>query len=156
MPSLRMTRSIALLGAILTVGSCSSGGGGGGGGAAAPSSPEATVDAFMNAVRANSLVGMADLWGSDRGRVKNYMNPDEVERRLTVMRIYLENEEYEILAPGAQMGLDEKQRIVRVQLTRMGCRPVVPFTVTRFGNGWLVSNVDLAAAGNPARACRDR
>ncbi len=151
MPRLRMTRSIALLGAILTVGSCSSGGGGGG--APAPSSPEATVDAFMNAVRANSLVAMADLWGSDRGRVKNYMNPDEVERRLTVMRIYLENEEYEILAPGAQFGMDENQRIVRVQLTRMGCRPVVPFTLTRFGNGWLVSNVDLAAAGNPARAC---
>ena len=76
-----------------------------------------------------------------------------MERRLTVMRIYLENEEYEILAPGAQMGLDEKQRVVRVQLTRRGCRPVVPFTLTRFGNGWLVSNVDLAAAGNPARAC---
>ncbi len=157
MPRLRMTRSIALLGAILTVGSCSSGGGGGGGGgAAAPSSPEATVDAFMNAVRAHSLVAMADLWGSDRGRVKNYMNPDEVERRLTVMRIYLENEEYEILAPGAQLGLKENQRVVRVRLTRMGCRPVVPFTVTRFGNGWLVSNVDLAAAGNPARACPTR
>ncbi len=110
----------------------------------------------MNAVRANSLMAMGDLWGSDRGRAKNYMNPDEVERRLTVMRIYLENEEYEILAPGAQLGLKENQRVVRVQLTRMGCRPVVPFTVTRFGNGWLVSNVDLAAAGNPARACPTR
>ena len=153
MSRLRITTSIALLGAILTVGSCSSGGGGGGGGTSAPSSPEATVDAFMNAVRANSLVAMGDLWGTDRGPVRNYMAPDEVERRLSVMRIYLENEEYEILAPGAQMGMDEKQRVVRVQLTRRGCRPVVPFTVTRFGNGWLVSNVDLAAAGNPARPC---
>jgi hypothetical protein len=107
----------------------------------------------MNAVRANSLVAMGDLWGTDRGPVRNYMAPEEIERRLTVMRIYLENEAYEILAPGAQRGLEENQRVVRVQITRRGCRPVVPFTVTRFGNGWLVSNVDLAAAGNPARSC---
>ena len=150
MPRLPISRSIALLAAILTVGACS---GSGSNTAPAPSSPEASVAAFMDAVRANSLVAMGDLWGSDRGRARTYMSPDEMERRLTVMRIYLENEEYEILAPGAQMGLAENQRVVRVQLTRRGCQPVVPFTVTRFGNGWLVSNVDLAAAGNPARTC---
>ena len=76
MPSSRMTGNIALLGAILTVGSCSSGGGGGGGGGmTAPVSPEATVEAFMNAVRANSLVAMGDLWGTDRGPGRNYMSP---------------------------------------------------------------------------------
>ena len=81
------------------------------------------------------------------------MSPDEVERRLTVMRVYLEHEEYEILPPGAQPGNRDDQRVVRVQLRRRGCLPVLPFTLTRYGDGWLVSNVDLAAGGNPARTC---
>jgi hypothetical protein len=119
----------------------------------APSDPEGTVRAFMNAVSANSTYAMGELWGGRRGPARTYMAPDEVERRLTVVRIYLEHNEYEILPPGAQPGNEDDQRIVRVQISRRGCRPVVPVTLTRYGDTWLVSNVDLAAAGNPARSC---
>jgi len=45
------------------------------------------------------------------------------------------------------------QRIVKVRLTRKGCQPVVPFTLVRWKNGWLVKNIDLPSAGNPARSC---
>ena len=144
---IRLISSIALLGTILTVQGCSSGGGS----MPAPSDPEGTVRAFMNAVNANSIYAMGELWGGRRGPARTYMPPEEVERRLTVMRIYLEHEEYEILPPGAMPANEDDQRIVRMQITRRGCQPVIPVTLTRFGDGWLVSNVDLAAAGNPAR-----
>jgi len=29
----------------------------------------------------------------------------------------------------------------------------VPFTTVAWKNGWLVKNIDLPSAGNPARAC---
>jgi hypothetical protein len=145
---LRLGRSIALLAVGLTVYGCSSGGS-----LPPPSDPESSVRTFMNAVNANSMAAMRDLFGGRRGPARGYIEPNELEQRLTVMRIYLEHEEYEVLPPGSEPGPEEDQRIVRVRLTRMGCTPVVPFTLTRWGQGWLVSNIDLAAAGNPARPC---
>ena len=90
----------------------------------APVNPEATVRAFLNAVKANSIVAMRDLWGTDQ---PNSVDPS-----------------------------NSLQRIVRVRLTRKGCQPVVPFTTVQWKKGWLVKNIDLSAAGNPARACGEQ
>ncbi|NIM48468.1 MAG: hypothetical protein GTN62_02135 [Gemmatimonadales bacterium] len=138
-----------MLAVALTVVSC------GGPRPPAPADPEAAVRAFLGAVRANSLVAMGEIWGGSRGPASAYMDPAELEQRLTVMRIYLEHEQYEILPPGESgiTGDRSRERIVRVQLTRKGCTPVVPFTVVKWRDGWLVSNFDIAAAGNPARSC---
>jgi hypothetical protein len=145
---LRLVRSIALLAGGLTAFGCASGSS-----LPPPSDPESSVRAFMNAVNANSLAAMGELFGGRRGLARGYIPSGELEQRLTVMRIYLEHQEYEILPPGSVPGPQEGQRTVRVRLTRRGCMPVVPFTLTQWGQGWLVTNVDLAAAGNPARTC---
>jgi len=119
----------------------------------APTDPEAAVRAFLNAVRANSLSGLRELWGTERGPAVRFMGAREAEQRLTVMRTYLEHERFEFAQPNAVDPANSTQRIVRVRLVRKGCQPVVPFTVVPWHNGWLVKSVDLAAAGNPSRPC---
>ncbi|MBI4502537.1 MAG: hypothetical protein HY700_15430 [Gemmatimonadetes bacterium] len=119
----------------------------------APVSPEAAVRAFMNAVKANSIVGLRDLWGTERGPAVSSMNLDQVDQRLTVIRTFLEHESYEFEPGNSVDPVNSMQRIVRVRLTRKGCQPVVPFTTVPWKNGWLVKNIDLSAAGNPARTC---
>lgn len=126
---------------------------GGGRAMLAPSSPEAAVRTFMNAVRVNSLSTMGELWGSSRGPAKSYLPANELEQRLIVIRTYLDHESFEILEPQASVPRAANQRIVEVRLTRKGCRPVVPFTLVPYRGGWLISNIDIAAAGNPARSC---
>ena len=119
----------------------------------APVSPEAAVRAFMNAVDANSIVALRDLWGTERGPAASTMDLKEADQRLTVMRSFLEHESFEFEPGNAVDPANSMQRIVRVRLTRKGCRPVVPFTAVPWKDGWLVKNVDLSAAGNPARRC---
>jgi hypothetical protein len=118
-----------------------------------PVSPEAAIRGFLDAVRANSLSTMSELWGSTRGPARSYMNHEELEQRLTIMRTYLQHEKFEILesqGPAATVG---NERTVRVRLERDGCTPVVPFTVVPYRGGWLIASIDLAQAGNPARRC---
>ena len=119
----------------------------------APVNPEAAVRAFMDAVKANNLIGMRDLWGSERGPAISYMNQQEVDQRLTVIRTFLEHERFEFAQPNAVDPSNPAQRVVQVRLARKGCEPVVPFTTVPWKNGWLVKNIGLSAAGNPARAC---
>lgn len=125
---------------------------GGGYPAPSPVEPENTVRAFLNAVKGNSLRAMGDLWGTSGGPASRSMGAQELEQRLTVMRIYLEHERYEIV-PATDALRTRGKEVVRVRLTRKGCTPVVPFTLVRYRGGWLISEVDLAAAGNPQRVC---
>lgn len=127
---------------------------GGSASAPAPASPEAAVRGFLNAVRANSLTAMGELWGSARGPARSYMKPEEMEQRLAIIRTYLEHESFEIVESQAVLPTgSEGRRSLHVRLTRRGCTPVVPFTVVPYGGGWLVSDIDLSAAGNPQRRC---
>jgi hypothetical protein len=118
-----------------------------------PDAPEGAVRDFMNAVRDNDLKTMANVWGSRRGPASTYMASQELEQRLTVMRVYLEHESYEIVPPRFSADASSNQREFGVRITRRGCTATVPFTLARYGDGWLISSVDLAAAGNPARSC---
>lgn len=113
---------------------------------------ERAVIAFLDAVRAKSLAGMAELWGTSRGPAMQSMPRDELQKRLTVMQIYLEHERYQIL-PSELVQTSSPNQTIRVRLTRAGCTPVVPFTVVRYRDRWLVESVDLTAVGNPAVPC---
>jgi hypothetical protein len=122
----------------------------------APSDPEAAVRSFLTAVHENSLVAMGRLWGSaEHGPAAGFMDREELEQRLTVIQRYLVHERFEVLPPDANSLQPDGQREVRVRLTRMGCTPVVPFKLSRWRSGWLITSIDLGAAGNPARPCRE-
>ena len=107
----------------------------------------------MSAVEANNLFAMGQLWGTKDGPSIEEMDSAELDMRLTVMLRYLTHEEYEILEGGLTTRVDDRTRAYQIRLKRAGCVHDVPFELVRVGGGWLVSNVDLAQAGNPARSC---
>jgi hypothetical protein len=117
-----------------------------------PEDPSAAVSAFLDAVKAKDLVAMGDLWGSDRGPANTWMNADELQKRLVVIHTVLAHDSYAV-QPGEHPGGSEQERVVRVQLTRGRCTPVVPFTTRQYRGRWIVGAIDLDAAGNPARQC---
>ncbi len=48
----------------------------------------------------------------------------------------------------------EKRRALQVEIRRQTCTWTVPFVAVSTADGsWLVTSVDIAAAGNPARPC---
>ncbi len=120
----------------------------------APLVPEDTIQGFMGAVSSSDLVTMGSLWGTGRGPASDHMNSQILEKRLTVIRTYLRHQRFSVLGQStAAIPADERHRIYNVRLERDGCIRIVPFTMVRVGHGWLVENIDLAAAGNPAVAC---
>jgi hypothetical protein len=129
---------------------------GGGAGSSAPvkpaTSPQGAVEGFMQAVADSNLPRMAELWGSASGPAARTRQPSDYERRVAIMQAYLRNESHRVLPVGPS-GSDTSQD-VQVELRRELCTWVVPFTVIKTGQGsWLVNQVDLTQAGNPARPC---
>ncbi len=129
----------------------------GGGGSAPPTvtpttSARGAVDAFMQAVADSNLTQMANLWGTSAGPAARTKQPADWERRIAVMQAYLQNESHRVVSD-APAG-SESRRAVQVEIRRQLCTWLVPFTAVRLGDGsWIVNQVDLTAAGNPARPC---
>jgi hypothetical protein len=127
-------------------------GGGGSSGTVEPAkSPTAVVENFMQAVTDSNLSRMAELWGSSGGPAAKTRQPADYERRIAVMQAYLRSESHKVL-PAAPSGASDRQD-VQVEIRRDLCTWTVPFTVIKVGDGWLVNQVDLTKAGNPARPC---
>ncbi len=144
-------RSIALL-AIALTGAC---GPGGARDVVAPTDPHAAVGEFLDAVKANNLAAMGDRWGTARGPASRTMDREELRKRLTVIQIYLNHDTFDFV-PGNELGIvsADGSRTVQVRILRTGCVAVVPFRVIPWSGGWLVTEMDLTAVGNPARVCQ--
>jgi hypothetical protein len=127
--------------------------GGGGAGQVHPASTAtAAVQNFMKAVADSNLTTMANLWGTARGPAAVTRQPSDYERRITVMQAYLSHDDYRVLSDvpdGSPV-----RHAVQVQIRRQACTWDVPFTVIQMSDGnWLVNQVDLGSAGNPAKPC---
>lgn len=130
-------------------------GGSAGNSPAAPgpvTSPRGVVEQFLQAVADSNLQKMATLWGTSAGSAASTQQPPDYQRRIIIMQAYLRNEGTTVTSDAPDGGPD--RHLVQVELRRDLCTKTVPFTVLRLANGtWLVNQVDLAAAGNPARPC---
>ena len=138
--------------AVLFLAACS-GGGTTGSDPVAPSKGTArgTVESFMQAVADSNLTRMAELWGTAAGPAAKTGQPSDYERRIVVMQSYLRNESHRVLPSTPSGGGTEE---LQVEIRRELCTWVVPFTVIRLGDTtWVVNQVDVAKAGNPARPC---
>jgi hypothetical protein len=115
-------------------------------------SPRGAVEQFLQAVADSNLQKMATLWGTSAGPASKTNQPPDYERRIVVMQAYLKNEGTSITSDAPDATPD--RHTVQVELRRDLCTKTVPFTVIKVADGtWLVNQVDLAAAGNPARPC---
>jgi hypothetical protein len=105
----------------------------------------------MQAVADSNLTKMANLWGTTSGPAAKTGQPSDYERRIAIIQAYLRNDSFRIISDVAE---NERRRALQVQLRRKACTWNVPFVAVSTADGsWLVTSVDLTAAGNPARPC---
>ena len=106
----------------------------------------------MRAVADSNLEKMASLWGTANGPASKTRQPPDWERRIVIMQAYLRNDSFRITSDMPDP--DDNRRAQQVEIKRKACTWTVPFVSVKTRNGsWLVNQVDLAAAGNPARPC---
>ena len=110
---------------------------------------------FMRAAADSNLTAMAELWGSADGPAARTGKPDGWEKRIIVMQAYLRGDSIRVVADVPMTGSESQRRVI-VALYRTGCVKQIPAVATRArSGGWLVENIDVSAAGNPARPCED-
>jgi hypothetical protein len=126
-----------------------------GGGGPAPAPPVASaagaVQGFMKAVADSNLAKMGTLWGTARGSASQTRQPPDWERRVAIMQAYLQNDSFRVTADVPAS--DPNRRELLVEIKRRTCTWSVPFVAVKSGQGWLVTQVDISTAGNPARPC---
>ena len=139
------------LGSVLLLAAC--------GGGSAPQAKPATsasgaVQSFMQAVADSNVVKMANLWGTASGPAAKTNQPPDWQRRIAIMQAYLRNDSFRITSDVPEA--DENRRGLLVEIKRQTCTWTVPFTAIKTRDGsWIVTQLDLAAAGNPARPCQE-
>jgi hypothetical protein len=112
----------------------------------------AAVENFMKAVSDSNLAVMAGLWGTSKGSASRTRQPADYQRRIVVMQSYLSHDDFRIL--GDVHEGSEGRHTVQVQIRRGACTWTIPFLVIQLADGsWIVNQMDLTAAGNPARPC---
>jgi hypothetical protein len=116
-------------------------------------SPRGVVEQFLEAVADSNVQKMGMLWGTSAGPAAKTNQPPDWERRIVVMQAYLQNEGTKVTGD-APDNTSPERHLVQVELRRQLCTKSVPFTVIKLPDGsWVVNQVDLGAAGNPARPC---
>ena len=130
--------------------------GSGGSRTPAPQSLNETLAQFMSAVKTNDLKRMGALWGTERGPAADWMKAEEMNQRLAVIQKYLNHAGYRVVEGPLPVPAQDNQRSFRVELQRSnGCDVVLPIDLIRARSGsWLVLDVHLAVAGNPAAGCK--
>ena len=110
---------------------------------------------FMDAVQRKDLAEMGRLWGSAQGAAAGRMQGQELQQRLEVIQIYLNHQSYRVLGPAPVTPGKAVRRAYQIELTRPNrCKASFPIELVQTGTGgWLVQNVNLDQAGNPARPC---
>jgi hypothetical protein len=125
------------------------------GGGTAPVQPANSaaeaVQGFMQAVADSNLAKMAGLWGSANGPASRTGQPPDWERRIAIMQAYLRSDGFRLTSDVPE---STERRALRVEIRRETCTWSVPVVAIRTTKGsWLVNQVDITAAGNPARRC---
>jgi hypothetical protein len=138
----------ALVSTVAVLAAC----GGGGAGSVAPvGSAEQAASAFMKAAADSNLSRMAELWGTSRGPASQ-TRPQDFERRLVILQAYLRGDSARVVSNTAMAGDDNRRRLM-IALHRGTCVKQIPALMVRTGGGWIVQDVNVSAAGNPARPC---
>jgi len=116
-------------------------------------SPNDVVSQFMQAVADSNLTRMGQLWGTARGSAAVVGEPVRWREHVAVMQLYLRGGSSRVVSNMPGTGPGERRQLT-LELERGGCVKQVPFTVLRLqDSSWLVVNVDINQAGNPARPC---
>jgi hypothetical protein len=120
-----------------------------------PQSVNASLEQFMAAAKANDLDRLGGLWGTERGPAAQWMNPERLRQRLTVIQKYMEHSGYRVIEGPLPVPGRTDLRTYRVELQRAGCTQVVTIEIIRTrSGGWLVFDPHLESAGTPGTRCQ--
>lgn len=155
-PEAHLTRLLAGLIIVAALAGC----GGRSAAPAAPSDPTTTLSEFLDAVKGNDLAAMARLFGTVDGPAAATTDDSEALRKtLVVIQRYLAHDSYRVVGPTDPSPTGRGTRLAfTVEITRpTRCVVSLPIELVRARDGnWLVLNVNLDQAGNPARPCPER
>lgn len=105
-------------------------------------SPREAVTAFLNAVKAEDLQAMSEVWGNDKGPARDRIPRDQLEKRELLMQCYLKHDTFRILGdlPG-----DNGRRVISVRITRGRVSRELNFDAVKGpSNRWYMENADLS------------
>jgi hypothetical protein len=129
----------------------------GGNSGSAPTAPVASsgqaMREFMKAAADSNLTRMSQLWGSSRGPAAETRYPENYERRLIVIQAYLRADSSKVVSDVGVTGDADHRKLVVAIYREGGCMKQIPAMLARIKGAWIVTEVELAAAGNPARPC---
>ena len=120
--------------------------------APSPSDPSIVITRFMEAVAAEDYEVMGQLWGSNDGPAVEWMDREELRKRLVVIQGFLLHTDYEVLPSPPQVSSGGRLILQVRVVTPNKCGPVVPFTVLPYHNDWLLEAIDLNAV-RPTMVC---
>ena len=106
--------------------------------------PNLALEQFLTAANAQDLPKMASLFGTSKnGSVTTQWPKDEVEKRMFIFANVLRHEDYAIEGEGLVPGRLNEAKVLNVALTQKEKKIVVPFTLVRFNDTWLVEHFDM-------------
>ena len=114
-------------------------------------SAQLAVDQFLKAAKAGDLQAISTVWGTKDGPARETMDRTQMEKRVTILACYLNNDSARILGemPGSQGHRELRVELKKGNLTRQ----TTFYTIAGPGGRWYVENVDLASVrdfcGNP-------
>jgi hypothetical protein len=108
---------------------------------------------FMKAAADSNLTRMSQLWGSSRGPAAETLYPANFEKRLIVVQAYLRADSSKVTSDVAVPGDDGHRKLIVALYRSGGCMKQFPATLARVKGAWIITDIDIAPAGNPARPC---
>ncbi|HKS07024.1 MAG TPA: hypothetical protein VJR92_11975 [Gemmatimonadaceae bacterium] len=103
-------------------------------------SPEAAVNAFIAAAKAQDIQAMSTVWGTARGPVRATMPRDEMDQRLIIMMQLMCQEDARVVGKSPA---PEGKQFVRVELKRGATAVQLNFTTVEGPSSrWYVFDFD--------------
>ena len=105
-------------------------------------SPRAAVETFLDAARAGDLQALAAVWGSEKGSVRESLDPAELEKRELIMICHFKTDSYKIVADNPGM---RGERVLLVELRKRNLVRETNFhTVASSAQRWYVVDAEIA------------
>lgn len=114
--------------------------------ASAPGSPgpALTVERFLQAVNANDLDTMMQLFGTADRSILQRDGQSRAERHMHVLATLLHHDDYAIVSQQGAPGRMRDAAELQVELRREGRTVVVPHLVVRKkSGGWIIEKIDI-------------
>ena len=139
-------RGVAAALLLLTAAACASGGAG----AMSTSglAPSMVIERFLKAANSNDLDTMASLFGDKEGPWSTTVSKKDADDRLYTIATILRHTDYKVQAEQIVPGRREEAIRLPVELTVKDKRHVLPMTLVRYQNGWLIEHIPLEIITN--------